>query len=289
MIVMWWVTGKLRPRLRNSSDIAERLKNTRYATEAITGKNSASLMLRPADEQAGEQAQDGVGDELLMPADPRGVVARGEAAPPCPIGQVPEDARSPEREPGDERGDDDRERDAVGVRAEPRDTWRFRTARRSRTCRTRPRPAARRAARSRSSGTPMSLPPTSLPVRAAYAAAATPPANAMCGPKTGPKATKVRKLVPAPAIAIASPAIPMNPVKMKACRAPIAAAKNPPPAASRSASTSNVMRGPSVRLRPCSDDRVGVRSGAVDGGGTERTIAVYTSAYKYLTTGVRRA
>ena len=57
------------------------------------------------------------------------------------------------------------------------------------------------------SGTPMSLPPTSLPVRAAYAAAATPPANAMCGPKTGPKATKVRKLVPAPAIAIASPAI----------------------------------------------------------------------------------
>ena len=23
MIVMWWVTGKLRPRLRNSSDIAE--------------------------------------------------------------------------------------------------------------------------------------------------------------------------------------------------------------------------------------------------------------------------
>ena len=33
MIVMWWVTGKLRPRLRNSSDTADRPKISRLATQ----------------------------------------------------------------------------------------------------------------------------------------------------------------------------------------------------------------------------------------------------------------
>ena len=54
-----------------------------------------------------------------MPPDPSGVVARGEAAPPCPIGQVAEDARPAEDQPDDERGEDHREGDAVGERAEP--------------------------------------------------------------------------------------------------------------------------------------------------------------------------
>ena len=124
-----------------------------------------------------------------------------------------------------------------------------------------PNPAPTSSTSGRSSemsGTPMSLPPTSLPVRAAYAAAATPPANAMCGPKTGPKATKVRKLVPAPAIAIASPAIPMNPVKMKACRAPIDGCEEATAGSEQKCQYVERHERPSVRLRPCSDDRVGV-------------------------------
>ena len=36
MIVMWWVTGKLRPRLRNSSDIAE-MPNTNMRLATVRG------------------------------------------------------------------------------------------------------------------------------------------------------------------------------------------------------------------------------------------------------------
>ena len=37
MMVMWWVTGKLGPRLRNSSDTAERLNISRLAAPSEAG------------------------------------------------------------------------------------------------------------------------------------------------------------------------------------------------------------------------------------------------------------
>ena len=89
MIVMWWVTGKLRPRLRNSSDIAERLKNTRFATEAITGKNSASLMLRPADSRPANRPRTVLGTNFSCQRT-HAASSRGAKRPhPAPSGRFP--------------------------------------------------------------------------------------------------------------------------------------------------------------------------------------------------------
>src|SRR3954465_16068668 len=113
----------------------------------------------------------------------------------------------------------------------------------------------------------------------------------MCGPKTGPNATLLRKSGDPPAMMIAWPASTMNPVKMKACRPPIAAAKNPPPNARIREKTSNIGYLPCAYVDVATTGGQFGRAGRSDGGAegdADRTIAVYTSAYKNLTTRRRR-
>ena len=81
MIVMWWVTGKLTPRLRNSSETAETLNISSWPVPLGVRVVRLELERHAGGEQPDEQAENGQLAEALVIADPGDAVARGEATP----------------------------------------------------------------------------------------------------------------------------------------------------------------------------------------------------------------